>query len=406
MMMATACLRDVETAESDAKIRELVAEYFREMDVDFVNIKDTNNLTYRYTATNVILQPGKKSLEVPIILSFPNSKVHFEFATDPADIKFGICFVAALEEGQSRDDLEVETIEEMDKVVCSLQEPVIGSFDCACEGVVFFMFENEAEWWTTGGSVQRELAYIIEVHSPNFTTIDEERCFRAKTDLADALEKLEVSSIRLADAEVLIERTTEEVAFLEEQISALSVKLEERYVEYEESENALDEALEVLSNGYSRINGLCIRMLNKHLLSLLISFTEVDGPSALVSKYWNELARDNQIARVGGAERVFRVRGAVLAGGGEGGGGKGEEVGGGGGGGGGRGIYLTPAEKLEKMTKMQQKQQQQEELKEQEEEEDDESAVVRSKAQQASSSSSSSSSSTTKKVSSSSLLPC
>jgi len=289
-----------------------------------VNIKDISNHTYTYTATNVVLQPGK-TFEVPIILSFPNCKVNFEFATDPEVIKFGICFVAALEEGQTRDDIEVEMIEEMENVACSLTAPVVGSFDCKCEGVVFFMFENESSW-EGGGSSRKELTYLIEVHQPSFTTIDEERCFRAQGDIKIALDELESSSICLADAEVLVERTTEEVIFLQEQLEALAMKLEAKYLEYEENENELDSSLQVLSSGYSRINGLCIRMLDKKLLSKLVSFTDFDGPTSLVCKYWNRLAQANQVPHVGGAEGVVRTRGAAS-------------------------IYLTPAEKAELLMK-------------------------------------------------------
>lgn len=66
-------------------------------------------------------------------------------------------FVAALEEGQDENDLEVETIEEMVRTT-SGTEMQEGSFELPVEGVLFFVWDNSFDW-----SANKKLSYSIEV---------------------------------------------------------------------------------------------------------------------------------------------------------------------------------------------------------------------------------------------------
>lgn len=97
------------------------------------------------------------TFELPIVIQWPDSTVKFEFCSNPGDISFGIVFVAAPEEGQDIENLEIETVEEMGRVTSNI-EPVSGSFEVPCEGVVFFMWDNNYDW-----SANKQISYQIEV---------------------------------------------------------------------------------------------------------------------------------------------------------------------------------------------------------------------------------------------------
>lgn len=114
----------------------------------------TQDTTYVYNATDVLVQT---TWELPIVVQYPESTVQFEFCSNPGDISFGIVFVAAPEEGQDPDDLEIETVEEMGLVRSNL-EAISGSFEVPCEGVIFFMWDNNFDW-----SATKQISYLIEV---------------------------------------------------------------------------------------------------------------------------------------------------------------------------------------------------------------------------------------------------
>lgn len=95
------------------------------------------------------------------MVQYPESTVQFEFCSNPGDISFGIVFVAAPEEGQDPDDLEIETVEEMGLVRSNL-EAISGSFEVPCEGVIFFMWDNNFDW-----SATKQISYLIEVTQVN-----------------------------------------------------------------------------------------------------------------------------------------------------------------------------------------------------------------------------------------------
>ena len=107
-----------------------------------------------YNASDVLVQA---TWELPIVIQWPQSKVRFEFVSNPSEISFGIVFVAAPDEDQDINDLEIETIEEMNRVSSAI-EPIAGSFEVPCEGVVFFIWDNNFDW-----SANKKISYSIEV---------------------------------------------------------------------------------------------------------------------------------------------------------------------------------------------------------------------------------------------------
>jgi hypothetical protein len=201
-------------------------------------------------------------------------------------LSFGIVFAPAVEEkGDEKEDEEqeeedFETIEEMGPIRSDL-EPVEGSFAIACEGVVFFVFDNSNNWTT------QELTYLIEVHSPVFAAADELRSHRAHHMLGQVVRDIEACSFRLADAEVYLDNHSDAYEALEDKLAILESELQAKHLALELAEENERLAEEAASEGAARIAGLCIRVLDTALLGRVLSFAdEGDGATALVSKRW------------------------------------------------------------------------------------------------------------------------
>lgn len=107
-----------------------------------------------YNGTDVLVQ---STWELPIVIQWPDSSVNFEFSVSPSEISFGIVFVAAPVDDSDTSDLEMETIVEMGRVQCDV-EPISGSFEVPCEGVIFFLWDNNYDW-----SALKKISYLIEV---------------------------------------------------------------------------------------------------------------------------------------------------------------------------------------------------------------------------------------------------
>lgn len=99
----------------------------------------------------------QSSWELPIVIQWPQSKVSYEFTSTPGDISFGIVFVPAPDEPRDADDLEIETVEEIARV-SSHNEIIGGEFEAPCEGVVFFLWDNNFDW-----SAVKKISYSINV---------------------------------------------------------------------------------------------------------------------------------------------------------------------------------------------------------------------------------------------------
>ena len=189
--------------DREERIAAEVSAFFKDLDNDFTsrsenrsyNIISSNSKSkvpvlnmeddsFRYTATGMLVQ---KSMEIPIIVQWPDSTFEYTFSSEPSNIKFGISFIAAVEEEDDIDDVDIEVIEEMTVLKASnddgsttssdghstlthqynptTQSPFLNSIssnidsdgtlvhtgkftvpDC---GVIFFMFDvdNESNWY-------------------------------------------------------------------------------------------------------------------------------------------------------------------------------------------------------------------------------------------------------------------
>jgi hypothetical protein len=277
-------------------------EYFRDLDREFIGIDKVDDETFHYKGTDVLVQ---STWELPLIVQWPGSKINFEFSTLQGDIQFGIVFVAALEENQQQNDVEVETIEEMTRHRSDV-EPIAGSFEPPCEGVVFFLWDNTYDW-----SSVKKLSYSVDVFQvrfpalafdpisrkniynvqlfilcfllfrciiliypcnlhltfcflgrqkqPSFTVPDADRCYTARNQLYDVVEDLEIAYIRRADEEDRLDHVGPNVDIIEDQLSRLQRELDVRVAALRDCEDEEEQLLTTIYGNYLAIPGLGLR---------------------------------------------------------------------------------------------------------------------------------------------------
>jgi hypothetical protein len=130
-----------------------ISDYFHNMDAEFINIKQVEDDTFQYHAQDVLIQ---SHWELPIVIQYPNSVISYKFASSPGDLSFGIMFVPAMEEGQTEDDIDVETLEPVMRTT-SGDEMIEGDLDVDA-GVIFFLWDNDFDWFSN-----KYLSYTIQV---------------------------------------------------------------------------------------------------------------------------------------------------------------------------------------------------------------------------------------------------
>ena len=274
---------------------------FNSLDTDHHNIKQLFDETFTYKAGDVLISG---LMELPIVIQWPESVIKFEFLTTGGDIDFGILFVAALAEGQSEDDLKVETLDEVGRVP-SQTEVISGEFMVPSEGVVFLVWDNKYDWFVPN----KKLSYSIELFQPSFSVIENERQTLALKVLEDTVEDTKTSFIRLADAEDYFDNQGPNLGVLEQQLFDLQISYNALVDEYNLLDEEEDRDILTVNTFYKRANGLCIRMLNKHLLSYVLSYLDVypisdsvySGANYIICKYWYDVIRG--IRRDGPTER-------------------------------------------------------------------------------------------------------
>ena len=238
-------------------------ELFRELDYDFIGLRKLGDETYTYKAIDVRVQD---TLELPIIIQWPDSVINFEFTIKPTDIFFSIYFVAAPEndmERQHYSEVEIETVKDKEKVTCD--EVTEGTYKPPCEGVVFFVWDNTHDW-----SAIKNVSYKIEVIEPSFKGMEEVRLLKSSEILKDIVDDNTACMICLADASEIAENIGAENKIINEQIKNAEETLARKIAELQRLRQLEKEMVTAINDNLEKIPGLCIRALNKHLLSAVL----------------------------------------------------------------------------------------------------------------------------------------
>jgi hypothetical protein len=256
---------------------------FRDLDKYFIGNKlpPLGDEDFKYSATGLEVN---KRLEVPIIIQSPNTTLTYEFRAEPSYIKFGVTFVAALREGETVDDLEVETVEELrlinsapkysgavDEAGNDIHYSYQGSFTIGDEGIVFLIFDIDDSWslFNTGTNT---LTYNVKVKQPTFSYVDDLRCENSLLLLEEAVEDIALSGNNYMDSRKDFDRAFKEIEALEVKVYSLSKQVSKKQEERETLFTDMVQDVDLVDRGIDYINGLCIRLLNRHLLSHLFSY--------------------------------------------------------------------------------------------------------------------------------------
>ena len=118
-------------------------------------ISQDETTTLRYSSTISVRLTWELPIKVP-----RNCAVSYRFTTSPADISFGLVFCDAT--GTE------STLKEVDRVPSHIGA-ANGTIHPACEGTIYFRWDNSYSWLTA-----KELTYLIEVSRPGGAAAGEE----------------------------------------------------------------------------------------------------------------------------------------------------------------------------------------------------------------------------------------
>lgn len=133
---------------------------------------------------------------------------------------------------------------------------------------------------------------MIVLMQPAFKYADLLRVDKCLPLLGETVEDLNAAYVRSADAQDCIEHNTANVTFLEDQMATLQRKLLAKQTEKAVLDREIDQLEKTVELGIVLTPGLCIRQLEKSLLTHVLSFLNPAGGVNRVCKYWSQLAAD------------------------------------------------------------------------------------------------------------------
>lgn len=248
--------------------------FFRSLDSSFINFSDkTKNPPLLLKSTDCFVQ---KFFELPVPV-LAGSTVKYQFSTAGGDISFTTKFWS---KGGS------ETIFEATRVPSDV-EAYTGQYKATKDGTLILFFDNSFSWFTP-----KYLTYNVEVFQPAFTAADNARCLRSRSMLRACVEdtkaseqSLEVSREKMNELNAVIPTMQNRLSILQAELDAKKAILDKAYREAEEMAARIEANME-------RKNGLCIRVLNKKLLSEVLQFMGPESSVRAVCKYWRAVVKE------------------------------------------------------------------------------------------------------------------
>ncbi len=226
-------------------------QYFSQIDARVSSCASFSLDRFVYQGRDVLVQ---YSLELPIIVSFPNSMFNLRFSSSPGDIDFGIVFVESPSDPTAAaSDLTYHNILKMGRIQSHIN-PFTLKFQTGREGVLVLMWMNKFDWLSN-----KKISYLLEEFQPAFHTYDIDRA-------EDCLERLDEVNEEIEEDEAAIDELTEYILHQQNYISVLDKKaielgheLDRRWEEREallREAAALKRSVEVMK---STLPGLGIR---------------------------------------------------------------------------------------------------------------------------------------------------
>lgn len=123
--------------------------------------------------------------------------------------------------------------------------------------------------------------------------------------LRETVEDLNAAYVRSADAQDCIEHNTANVTFLEDQLQTLQRKLLAKQTEKDALDREIDQLKRTVELGIVLTPGLCIRQLEKRLLTRVLSYLNPTGGVNRVCRYWAQLAADVRLLQLNAPEKAL-----------------------------------------------------------------------------------------------------
>ena len=160
-----------------------------------------------------------------------------------------------------------------------------GKFTLDREGALFFQFDVDDSWWSSLVlAPEAHVSYCITAQVPSFNTVDVERSEQAAYLMRENLEILNTSLAAFEDCETAISGNMESAEVMQAEIEQLQQILTAKRDQKRIAEQAEIDSLTLLRSSYERMNGLCIRMLSRHLLCYVMGYLSTSTKKMNIAK--------------------------------------------------------------------------------------------------------------------------
>ena len=197
------------------------------------------------------------SLPIPIVI--PGSLVSYSFCTRGGDICFSLKFVSS-EDG-------VEEIVYPPTRVPSDTETIKGSYKCGGVGALILYWDNNFSW-----VYPKQLDYLVQLQQPLFSACEEHECQQARAQLRDTVASIHGAQKQLVENEGIVAKSRSKIPKLEQELVELKKELEKAKAALHRARKEDNEIKQQIELNEQKKIGLAIRLLNKSVLSIVLSY--------------------------------------------------------------------------------------------------------------------------------------
>eukprot|EP01038_Epipyxis_sp_PR26KG_P013949 gene13949-18709_t len=166
-------------------------------------------------------------------------------------------------------------------------ENITGTYKANRDGLFIMIFDNNFSWFNP-----KLLTYQIALYQPAFTLADTNRCLQSKRYLYNIIEDTRRAELRLIQCEDRSRGLTGEISQIEDRLAQLIAELDKKKNILFSANEEINEMAKRIHYNLEKKNGLCIRCLDKKVLSLTLSFLGKTSSAYLVCKYWKACIDD------------------------------------------------------------------------------------------------------------------
>eukprot|EP01036_Dinobryon_divergens_P023143 gene23142-31461_t len=206
------------------------------------------------------------------------STIKYSFSTQIGDINFATQFLTP---GLGA-DVVIQPMR-----VPSDEETINGSFKSVRDGIFLLNFDNSYSWFNP-----KLLSYQIALFQPAFTLADSNRCTQSRKLLSASVEDTRKAQLRLFLSQEKCSVVNHEITHLENRVQALCLEIDQKKGILKSARDEMDEMAARIKFNLEKQNGLSIRLLDKKLLTTVLSFLGKSSSAYYTCKYWRACLDD------------------------------------------------------------------------------------------------------------------